>query len=303
MAELHHIATAQTVRLRPSHTVGRSPESHLALSDGWISGNHARLDWARGGWELRDLGSKNGTFVNGKRTRPGEPVRLSDNDLIAFGKLDDAWALRRCAEAGMGARRLSDGSFRWGAGNTLSLPDDENPTCTVFLDDDNHWVADHDGNQRPVENAELLVIDADTWELTLPLGYRDTIDITLPAATLADLHLRFRVSRNEEYVHLQAQHGDHVHDLGARSHHYVLLTLVRMRAAASARGRADPGWVYADELAHRLQIESSTLNVHVHRIRQCFGALPIEGGANIIERRAASRELRVAPVAFAIELG
>lgn len=298
MAELHHIATGRAARLRPSHTVGRSPDSHLELPDNWISGNHARFDWVGSGWEVRDLGSKNGTFVNGRRLSPGETTRLSEAARVSFGKADDAWIFLRSGEAGVGARRQPDGLLRWGSANTLSLPDEDHPRCTVFLDEDNRWVADQDGEQRPVRDGESVTLDDARWELILPASYRDTVDISITPPTISDLVLRFRLSRNEEYVRLIVTLGEQEFDLGARTHHYVLLTLARLRAQSPASAGVHAGWAYSDDLALGLQIETSTLNVHVHRIRQAFAKLPVAGGANIIERRPASKELRITDVRF-----
>ncbi|MFO0682201.1 MAG: response regulator [Sandaracinus sp.] len=59
-------------------TLGREPGSTVPLEDGVASRRHARL--ARlpdGNWEITDLGSRNGTVVNGKRVRR-EPIRFGD---------------------------------------------------------------------------------------------------------------------------------------------------------------------------------------------------------------------------------
>ncbi|MBL8615541.1 MAG: FHA domain-containing protein [Deltaproteobacteria bacterium] len=302
MAELHHIATGRAVRLRPSHTVGRSPDSHLELPENWISGNHARFDWSGAGWEVRDLGSKNGTFVDGRRLTAGDPARLGEGCRVAFGKSDDPWIFLRAGEAGVGARRQPEGTLRWGAANTLSLPDEDHPDCTVFLDEDNRWVADQDGEQRAVRDGELLFVGDTRWELILPSSYRDTVDISVTPPTLSDLHLKFYVSSNEEHVELKVELHGQEYDLGARTHHYVLLTLARVRAAARDPGAPTAGWAYTDELAPRLRIETNTMNVNVHRIRQAFAKLPIEGGANIIERRTAARQLRISNVRTTVHL-
>ncbi len=59
------------------------PTLRLGLADGWMSGRHATLARAPGGaWVLRDEGSKNGTFVNGRAA--GESL-LCDGDMIEAG--------------------------------------------------------------------------------------------------------------------------------------------------------------------------------------------------------------------------
>jgi hypothetical protein len=73
----------QTFELRGVANLGRSRTSAISLSDGKISRNHARLDPVRSTYILTDLGSANGTFVNGVRIT--QPVRLRDADILQVG--------------------------------------------------------------------------------------------------------------------------------------------------------------------------------------------------------------------------
>ncbi|HWM85043.1 MAG TPA: sigma 54-interacting transcriptional regulator [Kofleriaceae bacterium] len=60
-----------------------NPTLRIALPDGWMSSRHATLTRVSGGgWMLRDEGSKNGTFVNG---RPAGETLLCDGDLVEAG--------------------------------------------------------------------------------------------------------------------------------------------------------------------------------------------------------------------------
>lgn len=67
---------------RESVTLGRAADCDLVLPERQISRYHARVEYDDG-YELRDLGSKNGTFVNGERVR-GQPYRLQDGDEISL---------------------------------------------------------------------------------------------------------------------------------------------------------------------------------------------------------------------------
>ncbi|GAB4549594.1 MAG: hypothetical protein Kow0063_44430 [Anaerolineae bacterium] len=73
----------QTFELRGEVHLGRSRTNAIALSDGKVSRNHARLDPVRNTYILTDLGSANGTFVNGVRIT--QPVRLRDGDSLQVG--------------------------------------------------------------------------------------------------------------------------------------------------------------------------------------------------------------------------
>ena len=61
--------------------IGRSSTCQLVLADDTVSRRHAELFLDGGRWLLRDLGSANGTWVNGRRVveaevRPGDIVHL-----------------------------------------------------------------------------------------------------------------------------------------------------------------------------------------------------------------------------------
>lgn len=63
--------------------IGRAPENDIVLDDLLASRNHAELrGLPAGGYELTDLGSHNGTFVNGRRI---QKARLQELDVVAVG--------------------------------------------------------------------------------------------------------------------------------------------------------------------------------------------------------------------------
>jgi sigma-B regulation protein RsbU (phosphoserine phosphatase) len=60
--------------------VGRSSAAELVLADRFLSRKHARLFQANGSWMVEDLGSRNGTLVNGVKIE--EPTKLKADDEI-----------------------------------------------------------------------------------------------------------------------------------------------------------------------------------------------------------------------------
>ena len=62
-------------------TLGRAQDCDIVLPERQISRYHARIEQDDSGYLLRDLGSKNGTYVNGEAVR-GQPYRLRDGDEI-----------------------------------------------------------------------------------------------------------------------------------------------------------------------------------------------------------------------------
>lgn len=62
--------------------VGRSGAADIRLADSNVSREHAAFDYEAGGWVFSDLGSTNGTFVNGEAV---QRKRLRDGDVISVG--------------------------------------------------------------------------------------------------------------------------------------------------------------------------------------------------------------------------
>lgn len=64
--------------------MGRSSEADFVLEDPYASEFHLRLVSQEGGLTLHDLGSTNGTYVNGRRV--SAPTQLRQGDTIQVGK-------------------------------------------------------------------------------------------------------------------------------------------------------------------------------------------------------------------------
>lgn len=74
----------QTVEVRSKLLVGREEDCHLRLACEFVSRHHCALLVDDFTLRIRDLGSKNGTFVNGHRIPANELILLHD-DLVAVG--------------------------------------------------------------------------------------------------------------------------------------------------------------------------------------------------------------------------
>jgi hypothetical protein len=64
--------------------IGRDSSNSVAINDAEISRKHSRLSFQGGKYVLEDLGSTNGTFVNGQRL--AGPVVLKPGDVISLGE-------------------------------------------------------------------------------------------------------------------------------------------------------------------------------------------------------------------------
>ena len=84
--------TPPSVDRRPTHRlllpaqamrIGRTPGNDLILADLGVSRHHAELRKSpTGSYEIVDLGSHNGTFVNGKRV---SQAMLTEHDIVNIG--------------------------------------------------------------------------------------------------------------------------------------------------------------------------------------------------------------------------
>lgn len=65
-------------------TIGRDSTNGVAINDAEVSRKHSRLTFQGGKYVLEDLGSTNGTFVNGQRL--AGPVVLKSGDVVSLGE-------------------------------------------------------------------------------------------------------------------------------------------------------------------------------------------------------------------------
>jgi hypothetical protein len=71
-------------RIKDATVLGRSPEADVELSDPYASEFHLRLVSSEGTLTVHDLGSTNGTYVNGRRITT--PTALRRGDAVQVGK-------------------------------------------------------------------------------------------------------------------------------------------------------------------------------------------------------------------------
>lgn len=84
-------ATLTVSEGHPPRVIGRSSEADVALGDPEVSRRHATFQAARGILYLTDLGSRNGTFLNGKKLgSEGIEVKIGDHIDVGNTRLEVA---------------------------------------------------------------------------------------------------------------------------------------------------------------------------------------------------------------------
>lgn len=73
------VGGAETVPLKTKRvTVGKSPDNDLLVEDREVSRVHCVFECYRAGWSVRDMSSRNGTYVNRERLTAERPLREGD---------------------------------------------------------------------------------------------------------------------------------------------------------------------------------------------------------------------------------
>lgn len=280
--------------------VGRSPTCFLTRVTPEVSGEHALIQWAQDRWVVRDLGSRNGTYLDGRRLEVGVPTALYVGGKLAFG--DPAVTLTvlgieppQAVAVELSSRRVIESSA-----GLLAMPSGEQPEVVIFQADDGTWRKESAEGLEPVADQEVLHLGPQAWCLFLPGPDAVTPLVHAPLAMSAAT-FRFEVSRDEEQVVLQVEVGAHAVRLEPREHNYVLLTLARRRAQDAELPPAERGWIDKDELQRMLRMRPNALNVAIHRARAQLAEAGVMGAAGVVEvrrglRRFGTDRFEIAPL-------
>jgi len=95
--------TAQPPGLLATWIVGGAPECDIVVQSPAVSGRHCKLSLYGAQYVLEDLGSRNGTFVNGYRLQPNSPVYINAGDVVTLASsVPFPWPTNGTAAAAMG---------------------------------------------------------------------------------------------------------------------------------------------------------------------------------------------------------
>lgn len=293
MGTLLSTTSNQRIPLRVKTLFGRDASCDVHINDPKISHEHASLRWRDGAWELRDLGSVNGTFVGARRLGPGERAQLEFGARFCLGKTSTLYELVDDSPPLAAALHRASGTLLVATGGILVLPNEDQPRMTLFAASDGQWYVEIEEEVRPAKHAEELVLGTDVYLVEIPSSTIGTVRTGSNNPLLESVRMKFVVATDEESVELIVAVGDKIMTLPARRYHYLLVTLARAWLEDTGVAPSVRGYRERDELCTKLGMDVMKLNVEIYRLRKQFAELGIQGAAGLIERRPGTFEVRI----------
>ncbi|MBX3184204.1 MAG: FHA domain-containing protein [Polyangiaceae bacterium] len=290
--------------------VGRAILADLQLKGRRVSTEHAVVFWKQGAWYVRDLASRNGTYVNGSQLEPRQVARLGRGDVLRFGDPEEVFGFAEDDGPVPTAVHLVSRARCLGRVGALLIPSEEEPEGSVYRQGSG-WFADIQGEVHALTEP-LLTLPSGVWRLDLPpdeaTDPRSLITTGLDDWTVDALELELQVSRDEERIHAVLSCADERRELGCRSWNALLLLLARVRlgvglgeAHRERLGDTSGGWVDTTWVASALAESIEKINVDVHRARGGFVRLGVVDAHRVVERRRGQMRIGVSRIRLTSE--
>jgi len=288
--------------------VGRGLHEGLSLDENddaarQVSQLHAVLVWnpRNTRWEVRDLGSINGTQVDGSPLPPGRTMALTEDTTLGFGST--RWMVSEIGPPSPRARCTRTNEVRVATDGVLLLPDELNPELRIV-----HgafgWVACLDDDIDAANHSMQLLAAGSTfeagnrqWTLWLPSAAPAVTQKAM--GTVKQIQLTIDVSRDQERIGVTAEINGVEHTFGPRRHHDLLWLLARARVDDLEDGHdtESAGWRTNSAIAAQTGLGKDDpfnyLNVLVHRCRRQFDGCRLRDTAPLIERDKSGGRLRI----------
>lgn len=257
------IATGHRSPLRTRSFIGRARDCDVVVNHAAASRLHAALAWLGNGWEIQDLGSNNGTFVDGTRVPRGTGVPLGHGATLGFGTPE----AMMCLEDASGPQpfaRAGEGAWVSGEAGSLELPDPSEEGAVVWQRPSGDWVLEAGSGVRVVVDGEVVTIGGRAYQLILPAH------VDLPD-TLADGQAR---GTTEGPPALEFDRGQYLPEARCIASGAGRVTLSPLEAklldylAAQAGRAASHREILSAVWGYREAVESRTLYVTVDRLRR-----------------------------------
>jgi pSer/pThr/pTyr-binding forkhead associated (FHA) protein len=286
MARLRRQRDGELALLATESVVGRLATSHLFLDASFVSAAHALIRWNGEAWDVRDLGSTNGTYLDAARIATGASVRLKVGDVLMFGQPGETWQVVDLQGPSALAIPEGGGEPSFLASGTIPIPTAQEPIATIYAEGD-RWFLEVDAAKQPIQPGERFVVAGREWRFECPADAITTRAAETKRKNLAEVKLAFEVSSDEEHVTLRLESQDANRNLGQRAFFYLALVLLRERFRQQRAAIPEPGWVEIDSILKMVPDYScyAHLNVAIFRLRRALYDAGIHDAGRIIERR------------------
>ncbi|NUP14091.1 MAG: FHA domain-containing protein [Polyangiaceae bacterium] len=283
--------------------VGRDPQNELLLDAGSISQFHAVIRWSSPGeWELRDLGSINGTRVDGVLVPSAERRILREGECVEFGHGTEPFIVADVSRPLPEARDILSGERIFGSPHMLTLGGPEGTIIDVLEEQRGSWVLEAGDMVTAIRSGQVIAVGNRHYRLSLPLPApeteetRVTTERVLPVDPLGDARLAFFVSSDHESVTMRIDWADRRWE-SQKAYNRALLALAQVRLRDQEVARLLPqeqGWIYGDELCTLADYDGvGRLNVEIHRARTELAKNGVPNGPAIVQRRRGTGQLRI----------
>ena len=123
----------------PEFLIGRADECQLRPKSDTVSRRHAMIELQEAKALIRDLGSRTGTFVNGKPIAPGANVELVNGDVIKIGPIEFS---ANIVFSVSGKKKPKVQGVADAASRTAAVPEEVDVTQWLQPDDADHAISE-----------------------------------------------------------------------------------------------------------------------------------------------------------------
>jgi hypothetical protein len=286
MATLIRLSDSTSIPLTPVALAGRSATCWLRLEERFASSGHAQLWFDGEAWLLKDLGSKNGTYVDGSQLEMGRPIRLWSGARIGFGEVTPAYEVGDVGPPVPLALDLATSGIITG-GSLLALPNDRRPDAVVYRGVSGWLIESSSGEVRAIEDLELVHAGERLFRVYLPQAIAPTPEVDLEF-TLRNASFRFDVDPERVSIEVLFR-GREIARLESVEYGSLLWTLARARLDDRTRPIDERGWRSVEELCELQSVAPTELNSAIYRARKRIAATKLVGALGIVEVKRGMR--------------
>lgn len=299
MGVLRHVASGQTISIAAEAIVGSSPLCSVRTDDAQVSSVHALIRWRGHGWQIKDLASTNGTFVDGRRLTTGQWAPIVSGCTIGASSTQPIWVLEEaCTPTAQAIPLLSSQVISMEEGQ-IALPSPESPDVVIFQDGLGRWIQESEGRLEVIEDGAVVERSGQRWWIQLPHAEASTLPEWTLRPSLATALFRFKVSWDGEEVRVEVEVDGTLHLMEPRAHYSTLLMIARRRLEDACNGVPPEaaGWMTTDDLLREFPAAERSnargrINLHIFKARQDVHRLGLEGAPEIVQRRQMPELLR-----------